>query len=146
MLILTHSRLPKRALPLESISGIVQRYRFRTMTTFSLNDSDPACKVTLCEGLSKDEILHHPPFQQWLKALRANLKTQARDDHAFSKAPYALRSIDVQAIDRWGQNRIGFIKFKATVTNDDGAYLPGAVFLRGGSVAMLVSNKQLDTY
>lgn len=108
------------------------------MASFTLDGSNPPCTVTLCEGLSKNQLLNHQPFLQWYESLRINLKTQAKGDHAFNKAPYTLKAIDVQTIDRFGPDRIGFMKFKATVTNDDGEYLPGAVFLRGGSVAMLV--------
>jgi hypothetical protein len=139
MKILARPRLTKLAVPSDGIPRNSHRWQTRMMTSFSLDEADPPCKVTLCEGLSKDELLKHAPFQQWLRTLRHNLKTQAADDHAFKKAPYALRAIHVQAIDRFGHDRIGFVKFKATVTNDRGEYLPGAVFLRGGSVAMLVS-------
>lgn len=41
-------------------------------------------------------------------------------------------------MDFFGGDRIGFIKLKAEVSNDDGEKLPGSVFLRGGSVGMLV--------
>ena len=102
-----------------------------------LNDLQPPCKVTLCDDLSKDELLNHKPFSQWLGTLRKSLETQNQSTHAFNKSPYSLRSLEVQAIDRFGK-RIGFLKLKANVANDDGEYLPGAVFLRGGSVAMLV--------
>lgn len=116
------------------------------MASFTLEDTDPPCKVTLGKDLSKEELLGHKPFQQWLSALRQGLKTQASSDHAFNKAPYSLRAVEMQAIDRWGPKKIGFMKFKATVTNDQGEYLPGAVFLRGGSVAMLVSIYNLVSF
>jgi len=49
-----------------------------------------------------------------------------------------LRSIEVQAADFFGGGRLGFLKFKAEVSNEKGERLPGSVFLRGGSVAMMV--------
>lgn len=108
------------------------------MTSFTLADSAPPCKVTLCEGLTEDELSAHKPFKQWLETLHANLKTQQEQDHAFNKAPFELRSIEVQAVDRFGHDRIGFVKFKATVKNKNGESIPGSIFLRGGSAAILV--------
>ncbi|KIW00658.1 uncharacterized protein PV09_07845 [Verruconis gallopava] len=123
---------------LRHLCRLPQRLSVRAMTTFRLENSEPPCSVILCAGLSKEALLSHKPFQQWLNSLQTNLKTQNSENHAFNKAPYALRSIEIQAVDMFGHNRIGFIKFKANVTNDEGEFLPGAVFLRGGSVAMLV--------
>ena len=34
--------------------------------------------------------------------------------------------------------RVGFIKFKADIVNEEGSFLPGIVFMRGGAVTMLV--------
>ena len=51
----------------------------------------------------------------------------------------SLRKIDIQTVDYFGGERIGFVKLQAEVSNDEGEKLPGAVFLRGGSVGMLVS-------
>jgi ADP-sugar diphosphatase len=44
----------------------------------------------------------------------------------------------VQAADRFGGGRLGFVKLAADVRNARDQTLPGAVFLRGPSVAMLV--------
>ena len=111
-----------------------------TMSSFTLPTSTGSqpCKVTLCPGLSKDQLLSHKPFTQWLSTLQSNLKLQWNQSHAFYDNPYNLRSIEVQAVDRFGHDRIGFVKFRAVVENGDGETLPAAVFLRGGSVAMLV--------
>lgn len=49
-----------------------------------------------------------------------------------------LRKVDVQAVDFFGGGRLGFVKLKANVSNGSGESLPGSVFLRGGSVGMLV--------
>lgn len=38
----------------------------------------------------------------------------------------------------FGSSKIGFVKLKAEIANDADEHLPGAVFLRGGSVAMMV--------
>lgn len=49
---------------------------------------------------------------------------------------FAIEKIDIQSIDMFGQN-VGFIKFNATV-NCKGSPVPGIVFMRGGSVAILI--------
>lgn len=108
------------------------------MSTFQLSFLGQSCPVTLCDDLTEDQLLNHKPFKQWLSILEQNLKRQWNQSHTFYNNPYSLRAIDIQAIDRFGHDRIGFVKFRATVQNDDGEALPGAVFLRGGSVAMLV--------
>lgn len=58
--------------------------------------------------------------------------------HEFHASPYELCHIDVQAIDRFGAHRLGFVKLSATVRNSNGETLPGAIFLRGASVGMMV--------
>jgi hypothetical protein len=122
---------------------VAPHYRFKSMASrFTLPNSDPPCDIRLCEGLTQDELMNHKPFKQWLETLQKNLKTQWNQNHEFYNDPYQLWLIEIQAIDRFGKDRIGFIKFKADVTTTDGEYLPGAVFLRGGSVAMLVSHSQ----
>lgn len=72
-----------------------------------------------------------------MERLQSNLGLQSQSSHEFHSTPYALRSIKVQSIDRWGP-KIGFIKIIASVTNNGGESLPGAVFLRGASVGMMV--------
>src|SRR5690606_7003084 len=66
-----------------------------------------------------------------------SLSLQSDPSHPFNTDPYALRSITVQSHDRFG-SKIGFLKLSASITNSAGERLPGAVFLRGPSVAMLV--------
>jgi ADP-sugar diphosphatase len=70
--------------------------------------------------------------------LNSSLSLQTSDEkHEFHKSPYALREIKIQAIDRFGK-RLGFVKLVATITNSEGDFLPGSVFLRGPSVGMMV--------
>lgn len=86
------------------------------------------------------ETLHSfAPFKKWLGTLEYSLSLQAQESHPFHKTPYKLRYIDIQSVDIFGGNRVGFIKLKASISNDSGEKLPGSVFLRGGSVAMLAS-------
>ena len=95
--------------------------------------------VHLPQHLRGTPLHDFPPFKTWFKTLQHSLRLQNQKSHPFHKAPYKLRSIDVQSIDFFGGDRIGFVKFKASITNNNGESLPGSVFLRGGSVAMLAS-------
>lgn len=85
-----------------------------------------------------------PPIpQDWLTTLTHALTRQhSGKAHPFHGDPYSLRSIAVQSYDVWGSNpstsRVGFLKLRADVSNSGGESLPGGVFLRGSSVAMLV--------
>ena len=106
------------------------------MSTFKLPDWD--VQVTSTPDLSQEQLLSFPAFKTWSNTLRHSLKTQQNHDHTFHSSPYKLRKIEIQAVDFFGGGRIGFIKLKADVSTDNGEKLPGSVFLRGGSVAMMV--------
>lgn len=90
-----------------------------------------------------------PAFEHWFDRLLANLDLQQDEAHPFHKHPYKLRGIDVQAVDWFRKDKLGFMKLQADIKTDPyvhdeedtprGDWLPGAVFLRGGSVAVLVS-------
>lgn len=132
---------------------------------------DPAVAISLPDNLSRDQFysllpclssktsapaLGFPALQNWLKGLLNNLRLQHDEHHPYHKHPYRLREINIQAVDWFSSTKIGFMKLRAKIETDpyihDGEkearsdWLPGAVFLRGGSVAMLVSpNSLLDT-
>jgi len=110
------------------------------MSTFSLPGFTPECPVHLTSDLSKEQLLSFPAFKNWTETLQHSLKQQEDKSHTFHHAPYKLRSIAIQSVDFFGKSkdRIGFIKLTAQVINDNDEYLPGSVFLRGGSVAMLL--------
>lgn len=110
----------------------------QAMSTFNLPDTTPAVPVNLTEELSKDQLLAFPAFKTWLSTLESSLDLQKQDSHSFHSAPYKLRSITVQSCDFFAGGRLGFVKLRAEVSNDAGEKLPGSVFLRGGSVAMLL--------
>lgn len=114
-------------------------FRFtKAMSSFTLPESNPAVAVNLTPDLSKDQLLSFPAFKTWISTLQKSLSTQNHQSHTFYSAPYRLRKIDIQSVDFFGGERIGFIKLRAEVSNDNGGKLPGSVFLRGGSVAMMV--------
>lgn len=118
----------------------------RKMSTFKLPSGRPfaGVEIKLTPDLKEDALLHFRPFKQWLETLDKSLSLQDQKSHPFHKSPYHLRSIDIQTVDFFGGSRIGFIKFKASISNSDGETLPGAVFMRGGSVAMLIILSEKD--
>lgn len=76
------------------------------------------------------------PFKQWLSNLKnpRGILTPAADGGASS----SLKRVIIQSVDMFGQ-RVGFVKFKAEVTDDaTGKMLPGIVFARGGAVGILM--------
>lgn len=108
------------------------------MSTFKLADYGDV-PVELPDGLTKDRLLGFHPFNNWIKTLHNSLSLQRTvTSHPFHPDPYTLRSIKIQAYDMFGSSRLGFLKLQSTITNAAGESLPGAVFLRGPAVAMLV--------
>lgn len=109
------------------------------MSSFTVPGHD-GVTVNSTPDLSKDALLRFPAFNTWFSTVQRSLKQQQNPSHEFHKDPYVLRKIDIQAVDFFGGGRLGFVKLKADVSNSKGEGLPGSVFLRGGSVAMLVSS------
>ncbi|KAM7201955.1 Nudix hydrolase [Naviculisporaceae sp. PSN 640] len=103
--------------------------------------------ITLPEGLSEKQVLEFHPFTSWLSTLQASLALQrSNPSHPFHSDPYILRGITIQSYDLFGP-RVGFLKLTSNITTSSSSspeggkkaeHLPGAVFLRGPSVAMLV--------
>ncbi|KAG7009403.1 nudix hydrolase 14, chloroplastic [Physcia stellaris] len=115
------------------------------MSTFTLPNTSPEVPVRLTQDLQKDQLLSFPAFKNWLSTLQHSLSLQNNENHTFNAAPYKLRKIDIQSVDFFGGGRIGFIKLMSEVSNDQGEKLPGSVFLRGGSVGMLLILQPDDT-
>ncbi|KAJ6002041.1 hypothetical protein N7522_007268 [Penicillium canescens] len=108
----------------------------KAMSTFTIPDTD--LRVNSIPDLSQKDLLSFPAFKIWIATLQQSLARQQHPSHEFHNDPYVLRKIDIQAVDRFGGNRLGFVKLKADVSNGQGETLPGSVFLRGGSVGMLL--------
>lgn len=107
-----------------------------SISTFTLPGLN--LRVNSTADLARDELSSFPAFKTWLSTLQNSLARQSNPSHEFHDDPYVLRQIDIQAVDRFGGGRLGFVKLKADVSNGRGEKLPGSVFLRGGSVGMLV--------
>lgn len=92
----------------------------------------------LPDNLTEDQLEHFPAFNNWCDTLRRSLYEQSTiEDHPFHEWPFTLKSITVESVDFFG-DRIGFLKMKAEIQNENGQKLPGICFLRGGSVAVLM--------
>ncbi|KND89121.1 Nudix hydrolase 14, chloroplastic [Tolypocladium ophioglossoides CBS 100239] len=94
--------------------------------------------ISLPDGITKDQLQSFRPFKDWIATLNKSLGLQTQSSHPFHSDPYALRSITIQSVDRFGGGRLGFVKLTAAISNAAGESLPAAALLRGPSVAMLV--------
>jgi ADP-sugar diphosphatase len=110
------------------------------MSNFNLPSSSPFphLLVQLPYDLSHSALLNFKPFTSWLDTLSTTLSQQSSPSHPFHSSPYLLHSIHIQCVDYFGGGRIGFLKLKASISNSKGESLPGSVFMRGGSVGMLL--------
>lgn len=109
---------------------------------------------SLLPGPSSSPAFTFPALFNWLTKLLKDFKLQDNEDHPYHKHPYKLRELEVQAVDWFWrdvpgkEDKLGFMKLQAKIETDpyvhDGEeearadWIPGAVFLRGGSVAILV--------
>jgi ADP-sugar diphosphatase len=114
-------------------------------STFHIPNTDPPIPITHPTSLTQSQLLTFPAFKTWLATLQKSLSLQQTSkSHPFHKTPYALKSIEIQSVDFFSNQRLGFLKLKANISNDEGEHLPGSVFMRGGSVAMLIILKPSD--
>ena len=82
--------------------------------------------VTASCACNLEEVVKSPNFVYWAQQIDPNL---------------LVGNVDIQSVDYFGSGRIGFIKLKATVhlaSRPEGKNIPGIVFMRGPSVAILL--------
>lgn len=91
--------------------------------------------------LTKEQLMSHRPFTNWWSTVSASMDLQRNDrTHRFHDRAqrYSLKSIVIQSVDWWG-SRIGFLKMNTTFASEANPKgLPGTIFMRGGSVAVLM--------
>lgn len=75
----------------------------------------------LLREIGSERLFEKPPFRPWLDSIAPELQ---------------VASIHIETVDMFG-SKVGFIKAQARVMRPDGSEVPGIVFLRGGSVAVL---------
>ncbi|KAF7533725.1 hypothetical protein G7054_g6843 [Neopestalotiopsis clavispora] len=119
-------------------------------SSFDLEGFSNPVKVMLPENFTKSELLGFPAFDNWTRSLQHNLALQQDPNHSFHQYPYRLTKVEIQSVDKFetkAGTKIGFVKLKADVISDKpkAPPLPGIVFLRGGSVAMLMILKPTDS-
>ncbi|KAI8872548.1 hypothetical protein GQ42DRAFT_119244 [Ramicandelaber brevisporus] len=96
-----------------------------------------------------DDVLAFPPFSAWAARLDRQItaqhqtqQQQSQGKDAVPKPPAEIlevRGVDIQGVDYFRSNKIGFLKFNAHVVDvASGARIPGIVFMRGGSCAVLI--------
>jgi ADP-sugar diphosphatase len=137
----THHILRRLPVPIRTAKSTPHPSKMSSFTIEAERGVGQGIRVELPAGspITQEQLLSFPPFKAWLATLGTSLSAQTSQDHPFHDEPYNLRRIDIQAVDIFGGGRIGFIKMQTDVSNDKGEWLPGAVFLRGASVAVMVS-------
>ena len=116
--------------PFTPLTSPLVKSSFATMSTFALPNSKPEVLVHLTSDLSQEQLLSFPAFKTWINTLQHSLSTQESKSHPFHSAPYRLRNIEIQSVDFFARKRLGFIKLKAEISNDEDEKLPGSVFVR----------------
>lgn len=72
------------------------------------------------------------PFRNWLAQMEARLVSSSKKSSGFR-----LNGIEIQSVDMFGAERVGFVKFRADMVHPNGRAIAGVTVLRGASVAML---------
>ncbi|KAI8904691.1 hypothetical protein EDD86DRAFT_212568 [Gorgonomyces haynaldii] len=81
------------------------------------------------------KVLEFVPFRNWVSRLENDLL----------KSQLTPQKIELQDVDFFG-SRIGFVKVKADILNEDGKLMPGIAFLRGDAVGVLVRITSIDEH
>jgi ADP-sugar diphosphatase len=112
------------------------------MTTFQLSGYEPTINVQLTNGLTLDEhaLISFKAFKDWLDSLTRNLKLQNDSGHAFQSDPWVLKEVVILSVTIFETGVIGFMTVEAKLRRirDSPTALDRVVFLRGGSVAVLM--------
>jgi len=74
--------------------------------------------------ITQKKCIECPPFQDWIASVDKEVR-------------FNVKGITLQGVDFFGK-RIGFMKFKTEIVNQENKMIPGIVFMRGGAVAILV--------
>jgi hypothetical protein len=101
-----------------------RRYFYHTTAMpYSVNIANQQVRVTGCSSDEEfNQVLSFQPFKDWLAAFDQQQKTRQNELN--------VESIQIQNIDYFGSNKIGFCKFKTQATfKDSGKSVPGIVFM-----------------
>ncbi|KAF3935008.1 hypothetical protein ABW20_dc0102203 [Dactylellina cionopaga] len=109
-------------------------------TTLPAHYNSVPLKVPSHISLTTDELLAFPAFKSWISRLTSSLRSENNPDG------YKLNSLEITNVVRFGSSKIGFVMLNAIVRDaEDKISLPGAVLLRGPSVAILPLLHPVDT-
>jgi ADP-sugar diphosphatase len=109
------------------------------MSTFTIPFASSSVAVIVPDHLSvtQHQLNQFAPFRSWVDSLEKSIKN--------TPGTFSLRSIDIQSVDIFSKNKIGFVKLKANLIHPNGRPLPGIVMLRGGTVSILVVLEASDS-
>lgn len=127
-----------------------------TLREFNSKTLDPPVPVYLPWNLTAHEFTQildspsnkpafkFPALRNWLLGLLGTLDAQKDESHPFHRQPYRLEELTVESVDWFDKKdytRLGYMKIQSEIRNGSGDsdWIPGSAFLRGGSVAILVS-------
>lgn len=99
------------------------------MLSVLFNSRKIPVKVPHGISLSETQLNSFKPFQLWLSKLQKNFTPSSN---------YHLKQIEIQSVDIFKSDKIGFVKLRAEVIHPNGNPIPGVVVLRGGTVGILV--------
>ncbi|KAF2634803.1 hypothetical protein P280DRAFT_474392 [Massarina eburnea CBS 473.64] len=126
--------------------------------------SSPIPVHILCDDLTEADLRAFPAFRDWFTRTLQNFTLQGNEAHTFHSKPLQVQKIDVETV-TWFQKpkqprAVGFVKLQAQIQNYDSKdadglsaeekqkrnmlWFPGSVFLRGGSVGVLILIKPWD--
>lgn len=91
--------------------------------------------------------LNFKAFEDWRKAIRDNLSRQRDPGHTFEADPWILKEVKIHSVHVFANGKIGFMTIEAFFERETELpkYLDRVVFLRGGSVAMLMILRPRDS-
>ncbi|KAI7827208.1 hypothetical protein BX661DRAFT_182866 [Kickxella alabastrina] len=120
-----------------------------TTTTVTLQNSRAQIQILyptdIAAQIPLESIQSFPPFADWLHTLDAS-HTNPQDG-----SQILITKIIIQSVDQFKSGKIGFLKFTTDAQKiPENKQIPGIVFLRGGSVAVLLmlctTNRADDAY
>jgi ADP-sugar diphosphatase len=122
-------------------------------TTFQLSKAGmpEPMPITVADGLDIDgsKLMNFPAFKQWFVSLGSNLAIQQTPGHTFETEPWRLIEVKIHTVTVFPNGKIGFMTIEAILRKGDGKSpgnaLERVVFLRGGSVAVLMLLRPKDS-
>ncbi|CAI2185495.1 18997_t:CDS:2 [Funneliformis geosporum] len=93
--------------------------------------------TTAQPNINVTSVLEFNPFKDWVSSI-------SKETHSGEKKEIEIRKVEIQNVDYFGP-KIGFVKFKVDARLiETGKNIPGIVFMRGGSVAVLLILRSKD--